>query len=198
MIDLFFITFVFSQLLNKLMISQDNGVRYSINQLDTPDDISSKFDLSSVEGYERKIDNTKYYDHDKGDFGEEVAKKIAINNNLGKDISDQFQVGRNGIDGAFLSKGPPPKLTMIEAKTSEWGNFNYSTEQKLGGAKYFEVMSSRKNKSFADFKAKYKKLLKDNPGLEFEYIRVEVDISKTSVGFGVDVVKVKDWSKEIK
>lgn len=57
------------------MISQDNGVRYSINQLDTPDDISSKFDLSSVEGYERKIDNTKYYDHDKGDFGEEVAKK---------------------------------------------------------------------------------------------------------------------------
>ena len=53
---------------------------------------------------------------------------------------------------------------MIEAKTSEWGNFNYSTEQKLGGAKYFEVMSSRKNKSFADFKAKYKKLLKITQG----------------------------------
>ncbi|MCP1422282.1 MULTISPECIES: hypothetical protein [Paenibacillus] len=167
------------------------------NQLDTPDDISSKFDLSGVEGYERKIDNKKYYDHDKGDFGEEVAKKIAINNNLGKDISDQFQVGRNGIDGAFLSKGPPPKLTMIEAKTSEWGNFNYPTEQKLGGPKYFEVMSSRKNKSFSVFQEKLQKLIDDYPGLKFDYIRVEVDISKTSVGFGVDVVKVKDWSKEI-
>lgn len=39
-----------------------------------------------------------------------LRKKIAINNNLGKDISDLFQVGRNGID---------------EAKTSEWGSFNY-------------------------------------------------------------------------
>ncbi|WP_174715311.1 hypothetical protein [Paenibacillus sp. DCT19] len=97
-----------------------------------------------------------------------------------------------------MTKGPPPKLTMIEAKTSEWSSFSYSTEQKLGGAKYFEVMSGRKNKSFADFKAKYKKLLKENPGLEFQFIRVEVDISKTSVGFRVDVVKVKDWSKEIK
>lgn len=86
---------------------------------------------------------------------------------------------------------------MIEAKTSEWGNFNYSTEQKLGGAKYFEVMSSRKNKSFAVFQEKLQKLIDDNPGLKFDYIRVEVDISKTSVGFGVDVVKVKDWSKEI-
>ncbi|WP_128102978.1 hypothetical protein [Paenibacillus sp. DCT19] len=34
-------------------------------------------------------------DHDKGDFVEEVAKQIA------KDISDLFQVGRNGIDEPF-------------------------------------------------------------------------------------------------
>ncbi len=168
------------------------------NRLDTPDDISHKYDLSNVEGYERKIDNSKYYHHDKGDFGEEVAKQIAKDNNLGKDISDLFQVGRNGVDGTFLSKGPPPKLTMIEAKTSEWGSFSYSTNQKLGGEGYFENMLKNKDSRYSDFNERYEKLLKENPGLEFEYVRVETDISKTKVGFGVDIVKVKDWSKALK
>ncbi|CAI6064574.1 hypothetical protein PAECIP112173_01928 [Paenibacillus sp. JJ-100] len=93
------------------------------NKLDTPDDISHKYDISNAERYERKIDNKKHFDHDKGDFGEEVAKQIAKDNKLGKDISDLFQVGRNGIDGTFLSKGPPPKLTIIESKASMWGSF---------------------------------------------------------------------------
>ncbi|MCK6149679.1 contractile injection system protein, VgrG/Pvc8 family [Paenibacillus silvae] len=167
------------------------------NKLDTPDDISHNYDISNVEGYERKIDNSKYYHHDKGDFGEEVAKQIAKDNNLGKDISDLFQVGRNGVDGTFLSKGPPPKVTMIEAKTSEWGNFSYSTNQKLGGEGYFENMLKSKDSRYSEFNEKYDKLLKENPGLEFDYIRVETDVSRTKVGFGVDVVKVKDWNRSL-
>gem|GEM_PF-2117952 len=168
------------------------------NKLDTPDDISHNYDVSNVEGYERKIDNSKYYHHDKGDFGEEVAKQIAKDNNLGKDISDLFQSGRNGIDGAFLSKGPPPKLTMIEAKTSEWGSFSYSTNQKLGGKGYFENMLKSKDQRYAGFNTKLKKLKKENPGMVFDYIRVETDVVITDIGFGVDVLKVKDWNKKIK
>ena len=87
---------------------------------------------------------------------------------------------------------------MIESKTSEWGSFSYSTNQKLGGEGYFEKMLKSTDKRYADFKVKYRKLLDENPGLEFDYIRVETDISKTKVGFGVDVVKVKDWSKAFK
>ncbi|WP_236421094.1 DUF4164 domain-containing protein [Paenibacillus sp. JJ-223] len=168
------------------------------NQLDTPDDISSNYNLSNVEGYERKIDNTKYYHHDKGDFGEEVARKIAKDNNFGEDISDLFQVGRNGVDGTFLSKGPPPKITMIEAKTSEWANFTYSTNQKMGGDGYFDNMLKNGDSRYEGFQEKFDKLVRENPGLEFDFIRVEVDISKTNVGFGVDIVKVKDWNKAIK
>jgi len=167
------------------------------NRLDTPDDISQHFDLADAKAYERKIDNSKYYHHDKGDFGEEVAKIIAEKNQLGDDISDLFQAGRNGIDGTFLSKGPPPKLTMIEAKTSEYANFGYSSQQKLGGKNYFEDMLKSKETRYADFKEKYDDLKDENPGLIFDYIRVEVDISKTKVGFGIDELKVKDWNKGI-
>lgn len=45
-----------------------------------------------AKNYERRIDNTMYFSHDKGEFGEEVAKKVAEDNHLGKDISDLFEV----------------------------------------------------------------------------------------------------------
>ncbi|MDR6725543.1 hypothetical protein J2W91_004042 [Paenibacillus amylolyticus] len=99
--------------------------------------------------------------------------------------------------GHFYQKAHP-KLTMIEAKTSEWGSFSYSTNQKLGGEGYFENMLKNKDSRYSDFNERYEKLLKENPGLEFEYVRVETDISKTKVGFEVDIVKVKDWSKALK
>ncbi|CAI6064764.1 hypothetical protein PAECIP112173_01935 [Paenibacillus sp. JJ-100] len=59
-------------------------------------------------------------------------------------------------------------------------------------------MLKSKDSRYSEFNEKYDKLLKENPGLEFDYIRVETDISKTKVGFGVDVVKVKDWKKPLK
>ncbi|MGV2881491.1 contractile injection system protein, VgrG/Pvc8 family [Paenibacillus taichungensis] len=167
------------------------------NKLDTPDDISHKYDISNAERYERKIDNKKHFDHDKGDFGEEVAKQIAKDNKLGKDISDLFQVGRNGIDGTFLSKGPPPKLTIIESKASMWGSFSYSKAQKSGGKNYFEQMLESTDPRYAKFKEEIKKLKKQNPGLQYDYIRVETDVKITKTGFGVDVLKVKDWNNEI-
>ncbi|MGQ3376808.1 hypothetical protein ACT6P6_01965 [Priestia endophytica] len=63
---------------------------------------------------------------DKGDFREEVAKFLSKNNNLGDDISEIVQVGRDGIDATFLSKGLPPKLTIIESKASDAASFVYS------------------------------------------------------------------------
>lgn len=46
------------------------------NKLDTPDDISHKYNLSNAGRYERKkIDDTKYFEHDKGDFGERLLSK---------------------------------------------------------------------------------------------------------------------------
>jgi len=67
---------------------------------------------------------------------------------------------------------------MIEAKTSEWGNFSYSTNQKLGGEGYFENMLKSTDKRYADFKVKFQKLLDENPGLEFDYVRVETIFRK--------------------
>ncbi|MBV6716166.1 hypothetical protein KV564_21180 [Paenibacillus chitinolyticus] len=167
------------------------------NKLDTVDEISVNFDLKAAKEYERKIDNSKYFSHDKGDFGEEVAKIVAKDNNLGDDISSMFQVGRNGIDATFLSKGPPPKLTMVESKASDSASFAYSNKQKLGGEAYFQDMLNSKDPRYADFAQKLQKLEMENPGLEFEYIRVETDIKITKTGFGVDELKVKDWNKKI-
>ncbi|MGE8000542.1 hypothetical protein ACQKOF_18045 [Lysinibacillus sp. NPDC093190] len=108
-----------------------------------------------------------------------------------------FQVGRNGIDGTFLSKGPPPKLTMIESKASDSARFSYSDKQKMGGKKYFQNMVDSDDLRYSDFKVQYEKLKKENPGLEFDFIRVETDIKITKTGFGVDELKVKDWNKKL-
>ncbi|MEK4114930.1 contractile injection system protein, VgrG/Pvc8 family [Paenibacillus sp. FSL W8-0919] len=167
------------------------------NKLDTKDVISDSFDLEAAKEYERKIDNSKYFSHDKGDFGEEVTKIVARDSNLGQDVSDLFQVGRNGIDAAFLSKGPPPKLTIIESKASDSASFSYSDKQKQGGDKYFQDMINSDDPRYADFSKKLRKLKKENPGLEFDFIRVETDIKITETGFGVDELKIKDWNKEI-
>ncbi|MEN1990831.1 hypothetical protein [Paenibacillus hubeiensis] len=104
-----------------------------------------------------------------------------------------FQVGRNGIDGTFLSQGPPPKLTLIESKSSQWGNFPYSNAQLEGGKKYFQGMLENGDSRYDGFEEKLEQLKKENPGLQFDYIRVETDIMITDVGFGVDVLKVKEW-----
>lgn len=50
---------------------------------------------------------------------------------------------------------------------------------------------------YAKFKEEIKKLKKQNPGLQYDYIRVETDVKITKTGFGVDVLKVKDWNNEI-
>nr|WP_226383563.1 hypothetical protein [Paenibacillus massiliensis] len=152
---------------------------------------------SLAKEYERKIDNSKYFSHDKGDFGEEVTKIVAKDSGLGKDVSDLFQTGRNGIDAAFLSKGPPPKLTIIESKASDSASFSYSDKQKKGGDKYFEGMINSQDSRYDGFGDKLEELMEENPGLKLEFIRVETDIKITDVGFGVDDLKVKDWSKEI-
>ncbi|WP_342544376.1 hypothetical protein [Lysinibacillus sp. FSL K6-4013] len=167
------------------------------NKLDTPDDISKNYNLTEAKDYERKIDNTKYFSHEKGDFGEEVSKIVAKKNELGEDISEIFQVGRNGIDGTFLSKGPPPKLTMIESKASDSALFSYSEKQKLGGKEYFEGMLNSNDSRYSEFKKQYKKLKKENPGLELDFIRVETDIKITKKGFGVEELKIKDWNKQL-
>ncbi len=60
------------------------------NKLDTKDVISDHYDLKVAKEYERKIDNSKYFSHDKGDFGEEVTKIVARDSDLGKDVSDLF------------------------------------------------------------------------------------------------------------
>lgn len=145
-----------------------------------------------------KIDNAKYYfTHDKGDFGEEVAKRVAVTNDLGDDISSLFQAGRNGIDATFFSKGSPPKLTIIESKASDSATFTYSEKQKLGGEAYFQDMIKGKNAKYKDFNRVLKKLKKENPGLTFDYIRVETDIRITELGFGVDELKVKVWNEKM-
>ncbi|OFD70067.1 T7SS effector LXG polymorphic toxin [Bacillus mycoides] len=167
------------------------------NKLDTKDIISDRYDLEVTKEHERKIDNSKYFSHDKGDFGEEVTKLLAKNNNLGKDVSDLFQVGRNGIDAAFLSEGPPPKLTIIESKASDSASFSYSDKQKKGGNTYFQDMVNSDDPRYASFKGNLEDLMEENPGLKFDFIRVETDIKITDIGFGVDELQVKDWSKKI-
>ncbi|ETT57769.1 hypothetical protein C173_31886 [Paenibacillus sp. FSL R7-277] len=164
------------------------------NKLDTVGEISDKFDLRVAKEYERKI-AYKDFNHDKGDFGEEVARIVAKENNLGKDISSMFQKGRNGIDGTFLSQGPPPKLTMIESKASEMGSFSYSKAQLSGGKEYFEQMLHGGTR-YDGFLEKFEQLIEENPELKFEFIRVETDIKRTSMGFGVDELKIKVWNKQ--
>ncbi|MCM3170972.1 hypothetical protein [Paenibacillus sp. MER 99-2] len=44
------------------------------------------------------------------------------------------------------------------------------------------------------FEEAFEQLKKDHPGLQLDYIRVETDIKITDIGFGVDVLKVKDWN----
>ena len=144
----------------------------------------------------KKIDKPSYFTDDKGDFGEEVAK-IVGRDNLGQDVSDLFQAGRNGIDAAFLSKGSPPKVTLIESKASDSASFTYSDKQKKGGDKYFQNMINSDDSRYADFSKNVRKVKKENPGLGFDFIRIETDIRITETGFGVDEVKVKDWKKEI-
>ncbi|WP_326493196.1 hypothetical protein [Clostridium estertheticum] len=160
-------------------------------------EISGKFDLDAAKAYERKIDNSKYFQHNEGDFGEEVAEIVARQNELGDDVSSMFQSGRNGIDKSFLSKGPPPKLTMIESKASMKGEFNYSTEQKLGGEKYFEKMTTDGDMRYDDFLDNLEEIKKMNPGLQQDYIRVETKVKINKTGFGVDELKIKDWTKAI-
>ncbi len=167
------------------------------NKLDTKDDISDRYGLKAAKEYERKIDNTKYFSHDKGDFGEEATKIVARDNNLGQDISEMFQVGRNGIDAAFLSEGPPPKLTIIESKASDSASFSYSDKQKKGGDKYFQAMINSDDPRYASFGDNLEELMEEYPDLQFDFIRVETDIKITDTGFGVDELKVKDWNKEI-
>jgi len=160
-------------------------------------DISDNFDLEAAEEYERKIDNSKYFYHDEGDFGEEVTGIVANGNSLGDDVSPMFQSGRNGIDRAFLSEGPPPKLTMIESKASKKGKFSYSDEQKLGGKKYFENMINDGDGRYDNFEENLEELRKRYPGLQVDYIRVETKIKITDIGFGVDDLSVKDWNGKI-
>ncbi|TNO98512.1 ADP-ribosyltransferase [Bacillus sp. CD3-1a] len=167
------------------------------NKLDTKDVISDHYDLKVAKEYERKIDNSKYFSHDKGDFGEEVTKIVARDSDLGKDVSDLFQVGRNGIDAAFLSKGPPPKLTIIESKASDSASFSYSDKQKKGGDTYFQDMVNSDDPRYANFRENLENLMEESPDLQFDFIRVETDIKITDTGFGVDELKVKDWNKKI-
>ncbi|HDR4907077.1 TPA: ADP-ribosyltransferase [Bacillus cereus] len=167
------------------------------NKLDTKDVISDHYDLKVAKEYERKIDNSKYFSHDKGDFGEEVTKIVARDSDLGKDVSNLFQVGRNGIDAAFLSKGPPPKLTIIESKASDSASFSYSDKQKKGGDTYFQDMVNSDDPRYANFRDNLENLMEESPDLQFDFIRVETDIKITDTGFGVDELKVKDWNKKI-
>ncbi|WP_244525367.1 hypothetical protein [Bacillus sp. 166amftsu] len=105
-------------------------------------------------------------------------------------------MGRNGIDAAFLSEGPPPKLTIIESKASDSASFSYSDKQKEGGDTYFQSMVNSDDPRYASFKGNLEELMEENPGLQFDFIRVETDIKITDIGFGVDELQVKEW-KEI-
>lgn len=86
---------------------------------------------------------------------------------------------------------------MIESKASDSASFSYSDKQKLGGKEYFQQMLNCDDSRYADFKEKLENLMEENPGLKFDFIRVETDIKITKTGFGVDELKIKDWNKEI-
>jgi hypothetical protein len=86
---------------------------------------------------------------------------------------------------------------MIESKASDSASFTYSDKQKKGGDKYFQNMINSDDSRYADFSKNVRKVKKENPGLGFDFIRIETDIRITETGFGVDEVKVKDWKKEI-
>lgn len=58
-------------------------------------------------------------------------------------------------------------------------------------------MVNSKDPRYADFKKKIKKLEKENPGLTYDYITVETKIKITKVGFGVDEINIKDWTKPV-
>jgi len=61
-------------------------------------------------------------------------------------------MGRNGIDAAFLTEGPPPKLTIIESKASDSASFSYSDKQKQGGNTYFQNMINSEDARYSSFK----------------------------------------------
>ncbi|OMF83973.1 hypothetical protein BK147_33590 [Paenibacillus sp. FSL R7-0337] len=50
---------------------------------------------------------------------------------------------------------------------------------------------------YAGFNDRYKQLKEENYELEIDFIRVEADLKKTDIGFGVDELKIRDWSKRI-
>ncbi len=89
------------------------------------------------------------------------------------------------------------KSTMIESKASDSANFIYSDKQKLGGEEYFTKMLNSNDSRYSDFKEKFDEIKEENPGLEFDFIRVETDIKITKTGFGVEELKVKDWNKKL-
>ncbi|WP_255266587.1 hypothetical protein [Bacillus cereus] len=70
-------------------------------------------------------------------------------------------------------------------------------KQKKGGDKYFQDMVKSKDSRYASFRDNLAELRKKNPGLQFDFIRVETDIKITDIGFGVDELQVKDWNKKI-
>ena len=70
-------------------------------------------------------------------------------------------------------------------------------KQKDGGNEYFQDMVKSKDPRYASFKDNLENLMEENPGLKFDFIRVETDIKITDIGFGVDELQVKDWSKKI-
>lgn len=86
---------------------------------------------------------------------------------------------------------------MIESKASDSASFRYSDKQKKGGDKYFQAMMSSADPRYAGIRDKLEELMEENPGLQFDFIRVETDIKITDTGFGVDEVKVKNWNREI-
>lgn len=102
---------------------------------------------------------------------------------LGDDVSSMFQSGRN-IDRAFLSEGPPPKLTMIESKSSKKGEFSYSYQQIKGEKQYFDDMVNSKEGMYVDFKKTINKL--ENQGdksnmEEFEKYFSEIQADMISI-----------------
>ncbi|MGE7753346.1 hypothetical protein C7B90_15250 [Lysinibacillus fusiformis] len=58
-------------------------------------------------------------------------------------------------------------------------------------------MLNSNDSRYSDFKKQFKKLKKENPGLELDFIRVETDIKITKKGFGVEELKIKDWNKQL-
>ena len=166
-------------------------------KLDILNDISKHFDLEKALEYERKINNNNFFRHEVGDYGEEIVGVIGKNNNWGKDISEQFQTGRNGLDKVFLSEGPPPKLTIIESKASRKGIYTYSDVQKLGGEGYFNNMLNSSDARYRGYAEKLQDIKDEFPDLIVDYKRVETKVKITDIGFGAEDVTVKDWSNPI-